>query len=170
MKNVKKYRIIVIIFVALILIFVLSKIFNKKDMDDMEMSGQYVIDKNNKENVKIKDNIKYNISKEINKDQYLINPLDKSSNDKLVLKDVKIVGDMNRDICHFSGVLYNNTTVSFDKLFTTTSFYDKDGNYITGFERFCENLVAGGSCDMNFDIGIDITNAYSMEMLYSVME
>lgn len=171
MKYLKKYKIVVIILVILVLIFVLGMIFSKKNMDnDNEMSGQYVIDKNNKENVKIKDNVKYNISKEINKDQYLINPLDKSSNNKLVLKDVKIEGDMERDICHFSGVLYNNTTVSFEKLFTTTSFYDSDGNYMSGFERICEDLEAGGSCDMDFDIGIDISNAYSMEMLYSVME
>ena len=99
-----------------------------------------------------------------------MNPADNGKNMKLVLKDVLIIGDMNRDMCHFSGVLYNETTVTIDKLFMSANFYDKEENYITNFERICDNLVSGGKCDIDFDIGRDISNAYSMEVIYSVME
>lgn len=169
---IKKHKWIFIVLLLALIAIVTVLIINgkKEELNDNDKGVVYVVDRNNKENVKIKNNIKYNISKEINKDHYLVNPADNGKNKKLILKDVLIIGDMNRDMCHFSGVLYNETTVTIDKLFMSANFYDKEENYITNFERICDNLESGGKCDIDFDIGRDISNAYSMEVIYSVME
>lgn len=166
--NRKKKIIIVSVVLLLILILIVGIVIIRGKYQDKSLESSLpkpveAIDINRTDNVKIKDNIKYNTAKNIEKDHYAKNY---DNSNTMVVSNIEIYADGNEQKAYFKASITNNDQ-DYESLTVFVDFYNKDSenpfmNCFTVFDSFKK----GETKTIEFDDVEDFSNAYDIKVYY----
>lgn len=160
--------ILLIAIVIVIIFFIRNGHQDDNDIDealDTKIPIRTNIDMDNYDNVKIEDNIKYNISEEVNKRHYLIDTNEKEDKD-IYIDNISLSASGIEDKTYFKASITNKKQ-EYDLLIIYISFFDKEGRQIHASEYHIDNFKVNETREINIEDVIDYSNAYDIRLGYN---
>lgn len=154
----KKISIIVGIVLAIIIISCSIVFFIKKVQENKvgEYQGTGLIDLNNKENVKIEDNQKINISEELKKEKQVKG---------IVVKDIQLKTQSN--MTNLVATVQNVSSEVFEAKEVSIVFKNQDDSEFAIVKGYIDTMEPGGTATLNTYTMADVANAYDFEIQFN---
>ncbi len=163
-KKSNKTLLIIVILLLAIACVIAGLIFLNNDTKKNEIVPtpdeelRPAVDIDNKQNVKIENNVKTNVSKKLNEKH----TFDFIDNNKITIDNISLKADANTGDTTFKFSL--TSSVNIEAKAVGLSFVDKDGNSINGYEITIENIAANDAKEITLTFRDDFSNAYDFIM------